>query len=204
MHISWLGSTGIKIQTKPQNDDITVLIDPYKSPSGQSPRSLTAHIALFTHGEDETVTLSGDPYTLSHPGECEIKGVLLTAVPTEQEEKMILRIDSESMSVAHLGLNNKIPSNDALESLGNVDILCIAVGGGEGYDPETAIKVINLIEPRVVIPLAFQSENDPQALPVEKFLKEMGAPASTPEKKVILKKKDLPLEDTQVIVLEKE
>jgi L-ascorbate metabolism protein UlaG (beta-lactamase superfamily) len=204
MHISWLGSTGIKIQTKPQNDDITVLIDPYKSVSGASPRSLNAHIALFTRGEDESITLSGDPYTLSHGGECEIKGVLLTAVPTEQEQKMIVRIDSESMSVAHLGLNNKIPSNDALENLGNVDILCIAVGGGEGYDPETAIKVINLIEPRVVIPLGFQSENDPNAIPVEKFLKEIGAATTKPEKKVILKKKDLATEDTQIVVLEKE
>lgn len=204
MHISWLGSTGIKIQTKPQNDDITVLIDPYKAAEGPSPRNLTAHIALFTHGENESIPLSGDPYTLSHGGECEIKGVLLTAVPTEQEEKIILRIDSESMSVAHLGLNNKIPSNEALEELGNVDILCLAVGGGEGYDPETAIKVINLIEPRVVIPLAFQSESDPKAMPIERFLKEMGAPTKTPEKKIILKKKDLVTEDTQVIVLEKE
>lgn len=204
MHISWLGSTGIKIQTKPQNDDITILIDPYKSNSSQPSRSLGGHIALFTHGQENSLPLSGEPYTLSHPGECEIKGVLLTAVPTDQEEKMILRIDSENMSLAHLGLTSKIPSNDALESLGNIDILCLAVGGGDGYDPETAIKVINLIEPRIVIPLAFQSENDPNTLPIEKFLKEMGVTSNTPEKKVILKKKDLINEDTQVIVLEKE
>ena len=203
MHISWLGGTGLKIQTKPQNDDITVLIDPYKSADGQTPRNLTANIALFTHGEEETITLSGDPSTLSHPGECEIKGVLLTAAPVE-EGKMILRIDSEGISLAHLGLLNKTPSNEALEAIGSVDVLCISVGGGEGYDPEMAIKVINLIEPRVIIPLGFQSENDPKALPVEKFLKDIGIPTDTPEKKIILKKKDLPTEDMKVMVLEKE
>jgi len=203
MHISWLGGTGLKIQTKPQNDDITVLIDPYKAEAGSSPRNLTANIALFTRGEDESITLSGDPYTLSHPGECEIKGVLLTAAPTE-EGKMILRIDSEGLSLAHLGLLSKTPSNDALEAIGSVDILCLPVGGGEGYDPEMALKVINLIEPRVIIPLGFQSDNDPKALPVEKFLKDIGIPADKPEKKIILKKKDLPIEDMKVMVLEKE
>jgi len=203
MHISWLGGTGLKIQTKPQNDDITVLIDPYKAEAGSSPRNLTANIALFTRGEDESITLSGDPYTLSHPGECEIKGVLLTAAPTE-EGKMILRIDSEGLSLAHLGLLSKTPSNDALEAIGSVDILCLPVGGGEGYDPEMALKVINLIEPRVIIPLGFQSDNDPKALPVEKFLKDIGIPADKPEKKIILKKKDLPIEDMKGMVLEKE
>jgi len=203
MHISWLGGTGLKIQTKPQNDDITVLIDPYKPTTGQAPRNLTANIALFTEREKEPITLSGDPYTLSHPGECEIKGVLLTAAATE-EGKMILRIDSEGISLAHIGLLSKPPSNDALEAIGNVDILCLPVGGGEGYDPDLAIKVINLIEPRVIIPLGFQSDNDPQALPVEKFLKDIGIPTDKPEKKIILKKKDLPMEDMKVMILEKE
>ncbi len=204
MHISWLGSTGIKIQTKPQNDDVTVLIDPYKPLVGTAPRNLTANIALFTRGEDNAITLSGDPYILPHPGECEIKGVLLTAAPGNEEGKMIIRIDSESLSLAHLGLMNKVPSNDALEAIGSVDILCIPVGGGEGYDPETAIKVINIIEPRVVIPIGFQSDNDPNALPLEKFLKDMGVATEQAEKKIILKKKDLPTEDMKVMVLEKE
>ncbi len=203
MHISWLGNTGIRIQTKPQNDEITVLIDPYKPSAGSAPRSLAANIVLFSHGQEEALTLSGDPEILATPGECEIKGVLLTAAPVE-EGKMIIRLDSEGLSLAHLGFNNKAPTNEALEAIGSVDILCLPVGGSDGYDPEMAIKVINLIEPRVVIPLAFQSESDPQLLPVEKFLKEIGIPTDKPEKKIILKKKDLPTEDMKVMVLEKE
>ncbi len=204
MHISWIGSTGIKIQTKPQNDDVTVLIDPYKSEEGVTPRNLAANIVLFSRGADEAITLSGEPFVLASPGECEIKGVLLTAAPGNGEGQTILRIDTEGVSLAHLGLTNKIPNNEALEAIGSVDILCLAVGGGSGYDPETAIKVINMIEPRVIIPIGFQSDNDPKALPVEKFLKEIGLPAEKPEKKIILKKKDLPMEDMKIMVLEKE
>lgn len=205
MHISWLGSTGIKIQTKPQNDDVTVLIDPYKAAEGTSPRNLTADIALFSHGTDEAITLSGTPFMLASPGECEIKGVLLTSAADNAEEQTVIRIDAEGLSLAHLGQSNKVPNNDALEAIGSVDILCLSVGGGAlGYDAETAIKVINMIEPRIVIPIGFQSDNDPNALPLEKFLKEMGLPTEQAEKKIIIKKKDLPIEDMKVMVLEKE
>lgn len=204
MHISWLGSTGVKIQTKPQNEDVSVLIDPYKASVGSSPRNLAADIALFSHGKDDAVTLSGDPFVLSTPGECEIKGVLLSSAPGNGEGQTLIRIDSEGISLAHLGLTNKIPNNEALETIGSVDVLCLTVGGGLGYDPETAIKVINMIEPRVIIPLAFQSDNDPSAFPIEKFLKEIGLPTDKAEKKIILKKKDLPTEDMKIMVLEKE
>lgn len=204
MHISWLGSTALKIQSKPTNDDVTVLIDPYKSKNAETPRSLTADIALFSHGEENSITLAGTPFTLSHGGECEIKGVLLTVAAGNEDGETIIRIDTEGLSLAHLGLTNKIPNNDALEAIGSVDILCLPVGGGKGYDPETAIKVINLIEPRIIIPLAFQSDSDPEAFPIEKFLKQIGLPTDKAEKKVIIKKKDLPVEDMKIFVLEKE
>jgi L-ascorbate metabolism protein UlaG (beta-lactamase superfamily) len=204
MHISWLGSTGVKIQTKPQNEEVTVLIDPNKASAGSSPRNLAADIALFSHGQEDAITLSGDPFVLATPGECEIKGVLLTSAAGNAEGQTLIRLDSEGISFAHLGLTNKIPSNEALETIGSVDVLCLAVGGGLGYDPETAIKVINMIEPRVIIPIGFQSDNDPTAFPVEKFLKEIGLPSDKPEKKIILKKKDLPTEDMKIMVLEKE
>ncbi|MBT3539161.1 hypothetical protein HN481_03475 [Candidatus Parcubacteria bacterium] len=52
--------------------------------------------------------------------------------------------------------------------------------------------------------MAFKSDNDKTAKPVDSFLKEIGSKNNEPEKKVILKKRDLPQEETEVIVLEKE
>lgn len=63
MHISWLGGTSIKIQTKYADSDVTVLIDPYKYDKGAFPRSLTADVVLLTRGSEELITLSGDPFT---------------------------------------------------------------------------------------------------------------------------------------------
>ncbi|MEK7083888.1 MAG: MBL fold metallo-hydrolase [Patescibacteria group bacterium] len=204
MHISWLGTTAVKIQTKPLDADVTIVIDPYRPAQGEFPRSLAPDIALFTRGMDGAITLSGNPFVLSTAGECETKGVLITCVEGESEGCILARLDAENLSIAHLGLIKKELTEKHLDVVGGVDILLVPVGGSEGYDAESAMKAVNAIEPRIVIPIACKSENDPSYDPVSAFLKEMGAASERPEKKIIIKKKDLPQEETKVMVLEKE
>jgi len=204
MHITWLGSTALKIQTKPGEQDITIIIDPYKQETGTTPRSLAPNIAIISDTKKETFTLSGEPFIFNSPGEIETKGVLITAALGHDPEKIIIRIDSENMSIAHLGITNKQLTNEQLDIVNGVDILCLPVGGGEGYDADQAVKTVNSIEPRIIIPLGFKSDNEPTAADASTFLKAIGLKADEPEKKVILRKKDLPQEDTQIIVLAKE
>ncbi len=204
MHISWLGNTGIRIQTRPHEEDITVIIDPYKQVEGVYPRSLSPHIALLTHGQEEQITLSGDPFILSTPGECEVKGVLISAVANSDGSNVFFRIDSESLSLAHLGSAQKPLSDDEIGVLSGVDILFVPVGGSSCYNAEEAVKAVNIIEPRIVIPILHQSDNNPNALPVTAFIKAIGVAPQNEDKKVIIKKKDLPEEEMKVIVLGKE
>lgn len=206
MHISWLGSTAFRLQTKSGDSDITIVIDAYRPAAGNFPRSLTPQIALFTRGTDGAINLSGNPFLLATAGEIDSKGVLVTAVQGNAVNQTLLRLDLENMSVGHLGLIAEPLANGQLEALSGVDILCIPIGGKAvgAYDAETAVKIVNTIEPRVVIPMAYRSENDPKADELTPFLKAMGAGAVKPEPKVILKQKDLPIEETRVIVLEKE
>lgn len=205
MHISWLGNTAIKLQAKPLNDEVTVYIDPYKSEKGVMPRSITPDVAVFTRGEEDSITLSGNPFVLGTPGEIDIKGVLVTSVEGHDENSSMVRIDAEQMSFGHLGLTKK-PLNERQEAvLSGVDILCIPVGHPDGYDLETAVKIVSELEPKVVIPIAFKSDVDPQAQTPDAFIKELGmAGKVSPEKKIILKKKDLPMEETQLALLVKE
>lgn len=205
MHISWLGNTAIRIQSKPLHEDVVVAIDAYKSKEGSVPRSMTPQIAAYTRGEKDAITLSGAPFILSTPGECDVKGVLVTAVEGEDETSSMLRIDTENMSLGHLGLTKKQLSPRQVEVLTGVDILCVPVGHPDSYDAEQAMKIVNQLEPRIVIPMAFQSDVDPKAKTSDAFIKEIGMTGKVqPEKKVIIKKKDLPQEDMQVILLIKE
>lgn len=202
MHISWLGGSAFKLVFKPTEDDVVVVIDPYKPSVGTFPRNLNADIGLYSRGEDNAITL-GSPFVLSTPGECEVKGVLITAVYGNEPDQLMFRLDSECLSIGHLGLAKKPLNERQTEILNGVDILFVPVGNDTCYDAEMAAKVANALEPKVIIPMAFKSDNDPKAKPVEEFLKEMGAKAQ-PEKKLIIKKKSLPEEGTQVLVVEKE
>ncbi len=204
MHLSWLGQSSVKLQTKPFDEDIHVVIDPYRPKAGVFPRSLSPHIGLFTHGDKDAITLSGEPFTLSSPGECEIKGVLIVGVQGHTEDEVFYRIDSEGLTVGHLGKASKQLTDEQLETLSGVDILFVPVGGDGCFDAEEAVKAVNAIEPRVVIPIAYKSDTDPGAAPIDKFLKEIGHAGEKAEKKLILKKKDLPTDDMRVIVIEKE
>lgn len=204
MHISWLGSSAIKLQVKPFDTDVTIVIDPYKPEKGSFPRSLTADIALYSHGDKGSVTVSGNPFVITNPGEWEIKRVLLSAARGHNQGEAMLRIDAEHMSLGHLGRSNKPLTDAQLEMLTGVDILCVPVGGKDSYEPAAASKVINMIEPRIVIPMCYKSDNDPGAAPVSEFIKQLGAKVDEEEKKVIIKKKDLPQEEMRIMLLHKE
>ncbi len=204
MHISWLGGTSIKIQTKYLDSEVTVLIDPYKADTGSSPRSLTADVALLTRGDTNMLTLSGNPFILDTPGEIDSKGVLVTSIAGHTEDSLMLRIDCEGVSMAHLGLVKEPLTPVQLEILSGVDIVFIPIGNKHALDTENATKTINSLEPRIIIPIAFKSDNDPDALSPDSFIRGLGLQVPSEEKKVIIKKKDLPEEETRVIVLGKE
>ncbi len=203
MHISWLGQTGVKLQTKYLDEDVMVVLDAYKPKTGEFPRSFTPTLALFSNGTDEATTLSGDPFIMDTLGECELKEVMVTAFPNDNGN-IIYKINAEQLNLVHLGRMNKAPELAELEKIGSIDVLFIAVGGGKQYlKPEDAANLVTALEPRIVIPMGYQCDSDPEAEPLSAFIKELGLKPEVTDKKVIIKKKDLPQEDMKLMVLEK-
>lgn len=204
MHISWLGQTCIKLQTKNLDKDITVLIDAYKPKKGEFPRNFSPDVALFSNGEEEAATVSQDTFTVSSLGEMEVKNLMIYAIPGS-ESSVIYKLNAESLNIVHLGRLKTAPTSDYMEKIMSPDILFIPVGGGQSYmDAKSAAALANTLEPRLIIPIAYHCDTDPDAAPVTAFIKELGLKAETGEKKIIIKKKDLPQEETKLIVLEKE
>ncbi len=65
MHISWLGHSAFKIETKtPLRDEVVILLNPYNFPRADLPRNLKSDLALLEQGEENTITLSGDPFII--------------------------------------------------------------------------------------------------------------------------------------------
>lgn len=204
MHISWLGQTCVKLQTKNIDRDVTVLIDAYKPKKGDFPRNFSPDIALFSSGTENTATLGQDTFVISSLGEMEVKGLMVYAV-TGNDSSVIYKLNGEGLNIVHLGRLTKAPTADHMEKIMSPDILFIPVGGGSNYlDAKAAASLATALEPRIIIPIGYNCDTDPDAAPLSSFVKELGLKADATEKKFIIKKKDLPQEETKLIVLEKE
>jgi len=202
MHISWLGQTCVRLQTKNLDEEVTVIIDGYKPDTGDFPRSFTPQVALYSHSEKDAATLSQNPFVLSSSGECEIKGVMCYSLPCEDGQ--MFKINAENLNIVHLGKITKKPNDEQLAKLGTPDILFIPVGGGKNYlSPTEAADIVTELEPRIIIPVAYQCDTDPKVGTLTDFIKVLGLKPSVTDKKIIIKKKDLPIEETQLMVLEK-
>lgn len=205
MHISWLGQTCVKLQFKNLKDEeVTILIDPYRPATGDFPRSFSPQMALFSAGSDNSVTLSQDPFIIDTLGEFEIKDTMVYALPGA-DNIVTFKIGAENLNIAHLGRLNKKMNTETIAKLGNPDILFVPVGGEKNktFEPEDAVATVTALEPRIVIPIAYQCDTDPKANSVNDFVKNLGLKPDATDKKFIIKKKELPQEETKLLILEK-
>jgi L-ascorbate metabolism protein UlaG (beta-lactamase superfamily) len=123
-------------------------------------------------------------FEITGPGEYEIGGVFITGVRinggkrkkvSDAVSDTIYVMDYDGITIAHLGELNSIPSQTEVESLGEVHVALVPVGGETSLNASKAAEVISLLEPRIVIPMHYGTpENKLPLEPLSKFLKEMG------------------------------
>lgn len=219
MNISWLGHSMFKIGEKIDGKEVVVVTDPYDKEIGLFPPKVKADVVTISHGHHDhnyTEKISGnldDDYMIfDHAGEYETRKVFITGIESIHDDKSgkerglntIFRFEIEGMVVVHLGdLGDKL-TEEQVASIGDVDILLIPVGGKYTIDGEQAAQVVRQIEPRIVIPMHYQISGLKIDIADEsRFIKEMGGKVEKMAKLKIMQK-DLPEDDTKVIILEKE
>ncbi|MFA4872772.1 MAG: MBL fold metallo-hydrolase [Patescibacteria group bacterium] len=218
MHISWLGISAIRITTRPANEDIVVLCDPYDPREAQVKRGkLVADIVTVSvqehplHSATQEIRgrLEKPPFIINTPGECEVNGVVIYGVPAvntvslPHKKVTLYMIETEGLSLLHLGyLGQKTLTDTQLERFEHVDVLFVPVGDPASLSVHEAVAIVNQIEPRIVIPVAYQAAHiKAKLLGAEKFIKELGLEADEPVIKIKLTKKDLPAEETKLMLL---
>jgi len=206
MQIHYFGLSSFKIQTK----DATVITDPFDKESGLTPPRGNADIVILGEKQNQLYTatsgVSGEPFLVNDPGEYDIKGVTITGIPLQQDEGRYVTVDLiESEDIRILNLNHIREFNmkqDDLEGLGEIDILIVPVGGNSVMTAKDAAKVVNEIEPKIVIPSHYNIAG--LKLPYDKvdgFIKEMGGKSENMDK-LLIKKKDLVPEQIKIITLD--
>ncbi len=205
MHIQYLGLSSFKFTTK----DAVVVTDPTGKDSGLTPPRGNADIVILADEQNKLYnayqSLSGEPFIIPNPGEYDIKGVTVTGIPIKQDGGFVTvyLIESEDLKILNLThIKDFTMKEDELEALGEIDVLILPVGGERVLAATTAAKLVNQIDPKIVIPSHYQQEGVTLQLePLERFVKEMGGKAETVEK-LVLKKKDLAnIETAKVIII---
>jgi len=202
MQIIWLGHAAFKIIEK----EVTVAIDPYDGIGLRMPK-FGGNIVVCTSKEPDHYNLDavkGEPFVIDGPGEYEIKDVFVVGV--KSQDITLYTVEIDGVKLAHLGsLNTDTLTQAQMEVLNGVDILLLPIGGKDMVGTQGAIKIISQIEPRIIIPYGYAVPG--LSLKVDKldgFLKEMGAQKAETMSKLTIKEKDLPQEESKVIVLTKE
>lgn len=212
MQIYWHGFSCIRIEASQGDSDAVLVTDPYSNETGlRFPRTLAPDIVALTHQDPERFPLdafTNKPFIINQPGEYEVNGFFVYAMPVRLPEdkhpyELMYRFEVEGMSVGFLGGLKRPLSDDEIAALGNIDILLIPVGGGDKLSAKQAADTIAKVEPRMVIPLHFQTDGIKEKLgSADAFCKEMVCKRQD-SNKLKISKKDLPADELIVAVLER-
>jgi len=213
MEITWYGHSCFRLTERGM---ATVVVDPYDHKAiGYSPLKLKADIVTVSHdapGHNNTEAVKGTSHVITGPGEFEIGGVFITGVQTDgaiaakkgtQTVRNTLYVfDYDGLTVAHLGDLRQVPSQTEIEALGTVNVALVPVGGGGGLNAAKAAEVISVLEPSIVIPMHYSTEDVKLALDsLSKFLKEMGLGKQDSQPSLKVTRTGLP-EEMHVAVLD--
>lgn len=208
MDVTWLGQSCFRLRGK----NAAVVTDPFPPAIGPKLR-LEGNLVTVSHPHENHSHVQSvkDAYVVEGPGEYEVAGVTVRGVPTyhdaqqgaEHGRNTVYVIEVDDVRVCHLGDLGHALDDRALETIGNVDVLLVPVGGGQTLDGAKAAEVVRQVEPRYVVPMHFGHPSlRTELAPVDRFLQEMGVPESEAQTRLTVQASATSEGETKVVVLE--
>ena len=187
MELTFVGLSCVRLRGR----DVEVVIDPIPPGVSSRPPRVNPDIVVRTEGEGDLSLVrpgEGRPQEVSGPGEYELRGVSVFGVAAG--DTTIMRVEVDDVRVCALGRLRRQLAEHEIDALGHVDVLAVPVGGGDALEAQAAARLVNALEPAIVVP-------------VDRFAKEMGlAEGWAPQPKLNLTGSLPTTEETRVIVLE--
>jgi len=196
-----------------KNGKFMVVTDPFSDKIGIKLPDLKANVVTISHNDkayNNSDAVGGEPMVLNWPGEYENSSIHFKGIHSfhntredkEQLENIIFTFRIDDVRFCHLGAQGTKLTSEQLEQVGEVDVLFVPVGGKGVVDAKKAKEIIEQVEPRIVIPMAYHTDGSKLGLDtVEAFLTVMGAKNVEPMEFFELKKSELPEDNSKLIVL---
>lgn len=190
MQIIWHGGSTIELKEKKER----VLLNPEKDISlkdvqavimdrtQEKPRSLTGSMDIDWPGEFDTATFA-------------FRGVESFS---KKGSTIAYAFQSPDGNIAWMGDMSEYPSEDFIESLGEVHVLLVPVGDKDVLSAKDAFRLVEALEPLVVIPISYGGKREGLA----PFLKEMDVKMPTAQKSYDFKRSALHSENMELVILE--
>ncbi len=207
MEITWLGCSSTRLVSS----DVVLLTDPF--PEIVVPSD--TQIVVVTNDDPQHSAyeaVSGRPNLIDGPGMYEVLGYNITGLGTALSEgedgrriNTVYVIRSDGVSVCYLGsLAVKLGARQ-LDSLGAVDVLIASVEKRGDVDPTEISRLVNVLGPRIVIPvgedLAGQGSGEDDEPPLDALLRRMNVERPDPQLRLNVTQSNLPRE-TRVVLLQ--
>lgn len=210
MDIKYLGHSSFLIKTKTAR----IVTDPFdpamvgiKFPKTEADLVTISHDHK-DHNQYKNVSgINGvEPLMIDMPGEFEKLGVRIFGFQSfhdktqgkERGENILYKFEAEGISVLHCGDLGLVPEESFLETIGEVDILMVPIGGIYSLDADEAVSLVKKIEPNIVIPMHYGTG---KLASVNDFTKKFGLDNLVPVPKLIYKKEEVE-QEMKVVVLE--
>jgi L-ascorbate metabolism protein UlaG (beta-lactamase superfamily) len=200
MELTYHGHSCVRLRGR----EMTVLVDPPQTALPGMAKG-SQGIIVRTEGETDPERLrarDGEIQEVCGPGEFEIGGVSILGLAAG--ETTVMRVAVDDVRVVLAGRLRRQLTEEEIDSLGHVDVLVIPVGGGDALGAIDAAKLVNAVEPSIVVPARYGSGDGGEYDPVGKFAKEMGLAegAWEPQPKLVLTGSTGESDDTRVVFLE--
>lgn len=205
--------------------DLTIVFDPIAKNASLPAVRFGADIALVSrdhpdmNGVEEVTYGEKKPFAITGPGEYERQGVVIQGFLSKSAYGLakgeteaintVYSVELEDMTLVHLGaLCDTELSKEARESIDEIDVLFVPIGGDGVLSPARAHELAVSLEPKMIIPMHWSRSGTSEGTQgigvkgaLEAFLKIAGN-GSEKVDKLTLKKKDLVGLEGSILVLQ--
>lgn len=176
--IQWYGHSSFGISDA---EGIAIVTDPYAEGIGYTFPKVSTKLLTLSHDHfDHNNTAALEKYSqcIKETGSFNAQDIKVTGIASFHDEEMgaqrgpntIYTYEFNKIRICHLGDLGHLLNNEQITAIGKVDILMIPVGGLYTIDPQNAAKVIEQLNPKIVIPMHYKTDVLPEEFgPVEKI-----------------------------------
>ena len=206
MKIKWVGHACFLITS---DSGLRIITDPYENQLSLRWEILDeeADIVTVSHehfDHNNVAAIRGNPEVIRESTVAQ--GITFKCIETQHGAQMgenrLFGFQVDGIAICHCGDLGHVVSDGQANSIGDVDVLIVPIGGTYTLDAESATSLYEKLHPRIVLPVHYSSDKMVSDIiaPIDGFLKGKKNIIRLDTSEIELTKEDLP-SDTQIMLM---